>query len=69
MNQECVQKELEILRNSSTDKEMIDLIEGLKEQLSTKSQELVTHRAAHQHLSDVKAHIRGLQERVEQSTR
>ena len=69
MKQEVVQKELDNLRNSSTDKEMIDLIEGLKEQLNTKSQELVAHRAAQQHLTDVKAHIRGLQERVEQSTR
>ena len=37
--------------------------------MDTKSQELLSHRAAQQHLTDVKAHIRGLQERVDLSTR
>ena len=54
LTQQAVQHELENLRRTSTDKEMIDLIEGLKEQLSSKSQELHTHRAANQHLHDVK---------------
>ena len=54
MGQQAIQEELELARSSSTDQDMIDLIEGLKDQLGSKTQELKAHRAAHQHLHDVK---------------
>ena len=54
LSQEAVQQELENIRSSSTDQELIDLVEGLKEQLNSKTQELQKHRAVHQHLHDVK---------------
>ncbi len=54
LSQEAVQQELENIRSSSTDQELTDLVEGLKEQLNSKTQELQKHRAVHQHLHDVK---------------
>ena len=58
-SQQAEQQELENIKSSSTDQELIDLVEGLKEQLNSKTQELQKHRAVHQHLHDVK--VCGLQ--------
>ena len=55
--QQAVQEELDHLRSTSTDQDVIDLVEGLKEQLNSKTQELQKHRAVHQHLHDVKVTI------------
>lgn len=54
LGQQAVQEELELVRNNSTNQDVIDLVEGLKDQLNAKSQELTKHRAAAQHLHDVK---------------
>ena len=55
LTQQMVQDELEQVKKRSTDKELVELVEGLREQLTNKSQELQKHRAAHQYLHDVKA--------------
>jgi len=66
---QLVQQELELLRSSSSDSEFVEHIRGLEEQLGSKTQELKKHRAAANHIQDIRAQLRGLEERVEQSTR
>jgi len=66
---QLVQQELELLRSSSSDAEFIEHIRGLEEQLGSKTQELKKHRAAANHIQEIRVQLRGLEERVEQSTR
>eukprot|EP00092_Neocalanus_flemingeri_P024928 GFUD01027036.1.p1 GENE.GFUD01027036.1~~GFUD01027036.1.p1 ORF type:complete len:1832 (-),score=681.44 GFUD01027036.1:71-5566(-) len=66
---QLVQQELELLRSSSSDAEFVEHIRGLEEQLGCKTQELKKHRAAANHIQEIRAQLRGMEERVEQSTR
>lgn len=52
-----VQQELELLRTSSGDRDLVDHIKGLEEQLATKSQELRKHRATHLYMQEIKVLI------------
>ena len=69
LSQQLVSQELQLLRNSSSDKELVEHIGALEEQLKTKSAELCKQQAAREHMLDIRAQLRGLEERVEQSTR
>ena len=63
-----LQQELELLRTSSSDVEFVEHIRALEEQLGLKTAELKKHRAAATHVQELRATLRGLEERVGQST-
>ena len=69
LSQQLVTQELELLRSSTNDQELVDHIRTLEEQLRSKSAELTKHRAAANHIQDIRAQLRAMEERVEQSTR
>ena len=54
---QVVQQELELLRASSGDKELVEHIKGLEEQLASKSQELQKHRATQLYMQEIKVLI------------
>ena len=69
LSQQLVSQELQLLRSSSTDKELVEHIRALEEQLKTKTAELGKQQAAREHMLDIRAQLRAMEERVEQSTR
>jgi hypothetical protein len=53
---QVAQQELEVVRASSGDRELVDHIKGLEEQLASKSQELQKQRNAHLYIQEIKVY-------------
>ncbi len=53
---QVTQQELELVRASSGDRELVDHIKGLEEQLASKSQELQKQRNAHLYIQEIKVY-------------
>merc|ERR550532_1055011 len=66
---QLVAGELERMREASSEREVVDHIRALEEQLVTKSAELSKQRAAAGNMMEVRAQLRTMEERLEQSTR
>merc|ERR1719209_587044 len=64
-----VHQELELLRSSSSDVEFVEHIKALEEQLSLKTAEVTKQRFASAQVQELRMQLRGLEERVGQSTR
>merc|ERR1719462_1986 len=64
-----VHQELELLRSSSSDVEFVEHIRALEEQLGLKTAEVTKQRVAAAQVQELRMQLRGLEERVGQSTR
>ncbi len=53
---QVAQQELELVRSSSGDRELVEHIKGLEEQLASKSQELQKQRNAHLYIQEIKVY-------------
>lgn len=54
LSQQLVSQELELLRSSTSDQDLVDHIRGLEEQLRSQTAELSRQRVASSHIQDIR---------------
>ena len=69
LSRQLVAGDLQRLREASSEREVVEHIRTLEEQLSTKTAELSNQKAAAGNMMEVKAQLRTMEERLEQTTR